>query len=702
MSSSYIDANKHSRSVHDNAILLWDIIISANIIYTAIVVPFRLGLHVTVSGAWITYDYVIDNLFVLNMLFSFFRPYEKDGCVFTNYKDIARHYISKWFIIDFISSVPFELILSAIVDSNNLDSLRSLKLIRLVRLFRLAKVIRVFRLKRKFEVFQSLGISSVLSQQLGLLIFCLLFVSHCVTCIFYSISPCHDIDNSNIPYDGDDVWRKCGTIGNLYSQYITGMYWSVQTLMSVGYGDINLQTNKQKLYSIIIMFIGGLLTATTVTILMKTTNNIKPFSTEIKNKMYNIKNYLIDKKIKHKLKIKIWSQLYYYYIHKNRAIHSYYIQILPLYLKIEILENFYKNNMKLYFIMNLSSNINSNILMNIVHAMQPMLGYAGDIIVKEGQFCYECFYIVKGDVIVFKRNRKQNMGDILVGLYSDLNCFGNCQLTHLENKSWATYMLSTPSDMLWFDRDVYLNICNDSEVRDVYDTWAKAENSLHKSIDEFIACNELVEYEEFSYSTKTVIVNTQLLPFEESDLLVEVKRMDKSSRSRSSFISSKMSSTSISYKSKDDTSNEDSEDEIIWEDDDICKKDLYRVLVATGEIVEGKKEFVVELESTRGMLHRGIINPHCTFKVIFDGIVVILVIGAVISLPLRYGFGLKSTTWEIYDFVNDAVFTIDLFLSFFTAHQRNDGILNTDLKYIAIIYIKGWFMIDFLSAFPFS
>lgn len=48
----------------------------------------------------------------------------------------------------------------------------------------------------------------------------------------------------------------------------------------------------------------------------------------------------------------------------------------------------------------------------------------------------------------------------------------------------------------------------------------------------------------------------------------------------------------------------------------------------------------------------------------------------------------------------DYFFIVDIFFNFFAAIREEDGSLDTRNKSIAISYIKGWFLFDFIASFP--
>lgn len=52
------------------------------------------------------------------------------------------------------------------------------------------------------------------------------------------------------------------------------------------------------------------------------------------------------------------------------------------------------------------------------------------------------------------------------------------------------------------------------------------------------------------------------------------------------------------------------------------------------------------------------------------------------------------------DWIIDIIFIMDLFINFITAYEKRDGLQETRIKKIAINYIRGWFIIDFLACIP--
>ena len=85
--------------------------------------------------------------------------------------------------------------------------------------------------------------------------------------------------------------------------------------------------------------------------------------------------------------------------------------------------------------------------------------------------------------------------------------------------------------------------------------------------------------------------------------------------------------------------------------------------------------------------------------------IIILLNQIVISflIPFKVTFMLKTEDWAYvyYDLFVDFIFFIDIIIKFNTPIYKQ-GRLMTDRKQIALLYVKTWFILDFLALIPFS
>ena len=92
-----------------------------------------------------------------------------------------------------------------------------------------------------------------------------------------------------------------------------------------------------------------------------------------------------------------------------------------------------------------------------------------------------------------------------------------------------------------------------------------------------------------------------------------------------------------------------------------------------------------------------------TFKIFWDSLNIFLLIESVLLTPLEIAFSDYKIFFLFYnDMILELIFFIDLLIQFITPfNDVNDNKVSL-LKLIAKNYVKGWFLIDFFSCFPFN
>lgn len=63
-------------------------------------------------------DIIVDFLFFVDMLTNFRTTYLNNGELVVNPKKIAVNYLKGWFIIDFFSAIPFDMIITIAKNSD--------------------------------------------------------------------------------------------------------------------------------------------------------------------------------------------------------------------------------------------------------------------------------------------------------------------------------------------------------------------------------------------------------------------------------------------------------------------------------------------------------------------------------------------------------------------------------------------------------
>jgi hypothetical protein len=220
------------------------------LLYTAIILPYSTCFIDEEIPFFDNFDLVLDAFFMLDIIINFFSAYNNEtGVIIDDFKLIISNYLQFWFYLDFISSIPIELI-SAQNTSTNKNQIKNIKIYKLVRLFRLIKMIRVLKYVR---IINSIFILLKINLSLGKLIsifFTTFLCVHLIACLWYLIvkldlTPINWLTEAGIQ-DRDHLFI-----------YVTSVYWAFTTIFTVGFGDIHPTNNVERIICIIWMIFGA-------------------------------------------------------------------------------------------------------------------------------------------------------------------------------------------------------------------------------------------------------------------------------------------------------------------------------------------------------------------------------------------------------------------------------------------------------------
>ena len=141
-------------------------------------------------------------IFAFDIVLNFFQAYlDQDYTLIDDRKEIAIHYMSTWFIVDFISIIPFD----EFINRGKVNKLarfsRIGKIYKLVRLTKLTRLIKIMRVKNSFlkHISEILKIGAGFERMVTLLL-TFIILQHVTACLWIFFGRMNDLDKNNWIY----------------------------------------------------------------------------------------------------------------------------------------------------------------------------------------------------------------------------------------------------------------------------------------------------------------------------------------------------------------------------------------------------------------------------------------------------------------------------------------------------------------------
>eukprot|EP00500_Bicosoecida_sp_ms1_P000160 CAMPEP_0203810142 /NCGR_PEP_ID=MMETSP0115-20131106/2759_1 /ASSEMBLY_ACC=CAM_ASM_000227 /TAXON_ID=33651 /ORGANISM="Bicosoecid sp, Strain ms1" /LENGTH=1752 /DNA_ID=CAMNT_0050718925 /DNA_START=358 /DNA_END=5612 /DNA_ORIENTATION=- len=374
--------------------LMWDILLAVLILYSVLLIPFRIGYDVEAEGVTLAFDYVVDVFFFIDMVVNFrtaFKEGYEDKWHYAS-RDIAVHYLKHWFTVDLLSTVPIDSIVEYFADDSKGTTFRSFKLVRVLRLIRLLKLARLAKLNKFVAMLEDQFHVSPAALRLIKLFFEVMFIAHLMCCGFFFAST---IDSTNV----NTWWRQQGfnPKENLFEVYVASIYFSYSTMTTVGYGDVYAVNNSEMIYTIICMIAGATVFGYIVGSMASIVNRLNYGDSRYKDKMDEVAEYLRERNITPDLRKKIRRYYEYYLSRKSAFDEATILSELSDSLKREAILHLNKDIIRKIPFFEAQSEGFISFVMSI---MSPMFCVPRDYIFQQGEIGLEMYFLVKGRVEV--------------------------------------------------------------------------------------------------------------------------------------------------------------------------------------------------------------------------------------------------------------------------------------------------------------
>ena len=220
---------------------IWDAFLAIAVIYNAVFCPFHLAFNVEMGAFHELMYRVVDVVFIVEIFVNFNTGfYDAGNNLVMDRQRISDRYITSWFSIDVISSIPLDLIFR---ESSVTDSVSALRLTKLLRMFKLMKMLSVLRVHRVHRAFNNRWdgmpqIRYALLDILGYVLMTLVY-AHWFACVFFFVVKIDGVED----HAWFEVAKQKGIwegelMSDPYTEYSLSLYHAVMVMFTI---DMNFK-----------------------------------------------------------------------------------------------------------------------------------------------------------------------------------------------------------------------------------------------------------------------------------------------------------------------------------------------------------------------------------------------------------------------------------------------------------------------------
>eukprot|EP00953_Heterococcus_sp_UTEX-ZZ885_P030681 16194-Heterococcus_DN1.PRE.6 len=421
--------------------LSWDVFVGAIIMYSVTTIPWRIAYAQVATGGALYLDFAVDICFLIDMLLSMLTAYTEDDRLVTDHKPVAMRYLRTWFFPDLLSTVPFDHVIPLLIGGVDGDQIRSLKLIRAVRLFRLLKLMRIMRLSRKMENIDLTQYINPATVRLLKMLSKILFVAHLISCGWFLINECALTGTA-------DGWLRCGG-GSLISKYLAAFYWTITTLMSIGYGDVSADDVTTRVYVLFVEVVGATAFGFIIAMVTVIVETLDPTATAKSNKMDEIREYMAERELNLETQTAVRHHFTQYYSHVSVFSEAPILRDLPHTLRYKVA---YYSRTEAVQSLRVVDCLDVSAVTELVYRLKPMTAVCDDTLLRQGDAVEECFFIIDGKVEGSCPGIIKNSSAVLASVHTNGNDFElNGALNHCAAQ--LTYRAVVACRLLWLNTE---------------------------------------------------------------------------------------------------------------------------------------------------------------------------------------------------------------------------------------------------------
>lgn len=434
----------------------WEIFIMVFLILLGIMLPYISAFEPNNEVLSDSVDNISIVVFSIDIFVNFNTGFYEKGVLILDRVKIFKNYLSFWFWVDFLSTIPIDKVFGFDSDSNN-QAGRIIKFVRVLRVLKLLKLIRLTKLKIMIIKIKDRIANKKLLAMITVfkLLLYLFLIAHTFACTMYSVSS-ENLEPDSFLYG--IINKSDNQISSETELYISCLYWAIVTMASVGYGDFSPKTSTERIFGIITMIFSsitfGFILGNISTVIEKHSAKERA-KRQVKTKF----NYFMKKhKFNSNLRSKTLKYVEYMLGHeKNDNIKTNdVLSLLSEPLQKEIL--MYTNG-SLLKSKNIFSNFGEDFINRFTRQLQTRIYSPLDILIRENEVSKGMFFITSGTVIIFDESSRCRLQTLTEGnIVGEIGLFmkGRCVSTVSSADFVETFFLDYQEFYNLVDNNVLL------------------------------------------------------------------------------------------------------------------------------------------------------------------------------------------------------------------------------------------------------
>jgi hypothetical protein len=264
-------------------IKVWDAVSIVLLVGLAFIIPYQIGvsagIYLVTDLWWFIVNVIVNTFFLVDTFLYFWRAYrDEEGRLVFNLRRIRRRYLKTYFIPNLLGNFPSTILFYFTVRyklENGGVEARTVILLQCLNLFKLFRFFRVKTIVKASSVLTQMR-QNASSQHLELIKFtCMLvMVAHWFACIWAMVAY-FEVQSWKKEYMEDSTnwigsWYENNyTEGGLNplgwfqdaDRYVLSLFWAIQTITSIGYGNISPVTPAEWWIGCILMLFSAIVWA---------------------------------------------------------------------------------------------------------------------------------------------------------------------------------------------------------------------------------------------------------------------------------------------------------------------------------------------------------------------------------------------------------------------------------------------------------